>query len=135
MGILEDDCETEDGESSDSDVVDDCETEDWEKDMKKEEEKMAKECEKRKEMLKNLKVNDNVKIKKKTWGKKYIGTITKVYKNNKFYDIKLKNKEFEPLVHVRGHVIIDKYTKVGKKKIPKGVKDLILLKKNKSTKI
>ena len=133
----EEDCDTEVDTEVDTDYeeiyeknIDDVTEEEWEKAMRKEEEKISKQENKRKTMLKKLKVKDKVKVKKRNWEKKYIGIITKIYKNRKFYDIKLKNEEFEPLIRVRDNIILEKYNEKEIKKIPKDIKQLILLKKS-----
>ena len=133
----EEDCDTEVDTEVDTDYeeiyeknIDDVTEEEWEKAMRKEEEKLSKQENKRKTMLKKLKVKDKVKVKKRNWEKKYIGIITKIYKNRKFYDIKLKNEEFEPLIRVRDNIIFEKYNEKEINKIPKDIKQLILLKKS-----
>merc|ERR1712166_198771 len=133
----EEDCDTEVDTEVDTDYeeiyqknIDDVTEEEWEKAMRKEEEKLSKQENKRKTMLKKLKVKDKVKVKKRNWEKKYIGIITKIYKNRKFYDIKLKNEEFEPLIRVRDNIILEKYNEKEINKIPKDIKQLILLKKS-----
>ena len=125
------DCETENDTDYDEiyeKKIDDISEEEWEKVMRKEEEEIIKKEKDREKMLKNLKVNDIVKVKKRVWSGKYIGKITKVYKNKKFFDITLKNKEFEPLIKVKGNIIIEKMNK-NKTNIPKNIKNLLLLKK------
>ena len=125
------DCETENDTDYDEIYeknIDDISEEEWEKVMRKEEEEIIKKEKDREKMLKNLKVNDIVKVKKRVWSGKYIGKITKVYKNKKFFDITLKNKEFEPLIKVKGNIIIEKMNK-NKTNIPKNIKNLLLLKK------
>jgi len=125
------DCETENDTDYDEiyeKKIDDISEEEWEKVMRKEEEEIIKKEKDREKMLKNLKVNDIVKVKKRVWSGKYIGKITKVYKNKKFFDITLKNEEFEPLIKVKGNIIIEKMNK-NKTNIPKNIKNLLLLKK------
>ena len=125
------DCETENDTDYDEIYeknIDDISEEEWEKVMRKEEEEIIKKEKDREKMLKNLKVNDIVKVKKRVWSGKYIGKITKVYKNKKFFDITLKNEEFEPLIKVKGNIIIEKMNK-NKTNIPKNIKNLLLLKK------
>lgn len=127
----EEDCDTEietDYEEIYEKKVDDISEEEWEKVLRKEEEEIIKKEKDREKMLKNLKVNDIVKVKKRVWSGKYIGKITKVYKNKKFFDITLKNEEFEPLIKVKGNIIIEKMNK-NKTNIPKNIKNLLLLKK------
>jgi len=110
---------------NDEDVTED----EWEREMIKEEGKLLEKQKERKKMLEKLKVKDEVKVKKVGWQKKYIGTITKIYKNNAFYDIKLKNKEFETLIKVKDNIILEKFNNNSNNKIPKDIKKFLLLKK------
>ena len=138
-------CDTETAESdsdsnnSDSSIdpkdfenvdVDDITEEEWEKLMRKQEEQLMEEERERKEMLESLKVGDKVKVKKRTWEKKYIGTIKKIYNKNgekQLYDIKLDNDEFELLKKMREYVIIEKFEK-SKNTVPKSIQKLLRLK-------
>lgn len=120
------DCETD--EEYDEIYEKNEDEEEWEKNMRMEEEEIIKKGKDREKMLKKLKVNDVIKVKKRTWGKKYIGKITKIYKDRKFYDITLNNDEFQPLVKVKDSIIIEKINEKDTK-IPKNIKNLLLLKK------
>jgi len=141
----EEDCDTEtaDSESCDNDsensldpkefedvMDDDITEEEWEKLMRKQEEQFMEEEAERKKMLKTLKVGDKIKVKKRTWEKKYIGTIKKIYNKKgekQLYDIKLDNSEFELLKKMREYVIIEKIEK-NKNKVPKPIQKLLRLK-------
>jgi len=141
----EEDCDTETAESesydngSDSTLdpkefenipADDITEEEWEKLMRIQEEKLMEEEADRKKMLESLKVGDKIKVKKRTWEKKYIGTIKKIYNkkgDKQLYDIKLDNREFELLKKMREYVIIEKIG-VNKNKVPKPIQKLLRLK-------
>ena len=140
----EEDCDTETGESecgdNDSEASldpkdfednDNITEEEWEKLMRKQEEKLMEEAVDRKKMLKSLKVGDKIKVKKRTWEKKYIGTVNKIYNKKgekQLYDIKLDNNEFELLKKMKEYVIIEKIGK-NKNKVPKPIQKLLRLKK------
>ena len=139
------DCDTETAESesdnnnSDSSIdpkdfedveIDDITEEEWEKLMRKQEEQHIEEERVRKKMLKSLKVGDKVKVKKRTWEKKYVGTIKKIYNKDgekQLYDIRLENNEFELLKKMREYVIIEKFEK-SKNTVPKSIQKLLRLK-------
>ena len=130
-GYDDEDCETEqDTDNEELYKKSTVKEEEWEKEMRLEEEKLLNKDKERKKMLNKLKVKDRVKVKKRNWEKKYIGVITKIYKNKKFYDIKLNNNEFEPLIRVNDTIIVEKCTSDGNDKIPKDIKQLLLLKKS-----
>ena len=141
----EEDCDTETAESescsddSDSSLdpkdfenvpADDITEEEWETLMRKQEEKFVEDEQDRKKMLSSLKVGDKIKVKKRTWEKKYIGTIKKIYNKKgakQLYDIKLDNGEFELLKKMREYVIIEKIG-INKNKVPKPIQKLLRLK-------
>ena len=75
-------------------AVDDVTEEEWERVFRIEEEKMKREEEKRKEMVENLVVGNNIMVKKPYWQKPYKGTIKKITsrgkgkKEKKYFTIK-----------------------------------------------
>jgi ATP-dependent Lon protease len=86
-------------------------------------------------MIETLKVGDKVKIKKRSWEKKYVGTIKKIYKKGKMhlFDIILDNKKFETLKRVKSSIIFEKIVKKSSKsEMSKELQQLVKLKmKNK----
>lgn len=122
-----DECDTESDSGNIKYTLDE-NAEEWEVEMKKSEDEVEDKENIRAKMISVLTIGDVVKVKNKAWSKKYIGSVTRVYKNNKFFDIKLNNPEFEPMIRVSEKYILEKVVDLGK--MQPDLKTLILMKKN-----